>query len=79
MPYRAQDVAHLHHLGLHHSAQEPDPRTDYEMVSHLMHVFVEARLFRAVRGHVGQEWSSDLEKQARFLVFIAVRNPAKLY
>lgn len=52
----SSDTGRMHHVGLHHSAQVPTPLTDYEMVSHLMQVFVEELaigvslpLWRAVR------------------------------
>lgn len=52
----SSDIGRMHHLGLHHSAQAPTPLTDYDMVSHLMQIFVEELaigvslpLWRAVR------------------------------
>ena len=40
----AQEIARCHHIGMHQSAALPAPNTDYDLVSHLMQIFMEAQL-----------------------------------
>ncbi|CAK9062550.1 unnamed protein product [Durusdinium trenchii] len=67
----SSDMAHMHHVGLHHSAQMPTPLTDHEMVSHLMQIFVEELaigvslpLWRAVREGNLEDCQHLLQDQA---------------
>ncbi|CAJ1373738.1 unnamed protein product [Effrenium voratum] len=65
------EIARCHHIGMHQSAALPAPNTDYDLVSHLMQIFMEELaigvslpLWRAVRENRLEECRKLLQEQA---------------